>query len=164
MDKVGRTGELDHPVLLQEGLGFRLGRLSRALRTAWANTLEDLSISPPQAAVLRALKENPGSGIRALARTLSSDPMNVKHVVDELQRRSLLASATEPGTRRTRKLYLSEEGERLADRVNERIRAQEDWFDQVLGTSGSEQLRLLVSALELALGVTERDGDRNLRP
>jgi DNA-binding MarR family transcriptional regulator len=90
--------------------------------------------------------------------------MNVKHVVDELQRRSLLASATEPGTRRTRKLYLSEEGERLADRVNERIRAQEDWFDQVLGTSGSEQLRLLVSALELALGVTERDGDRNLRP
>jgi len=154
-DRASKTGEIDRLVPIREGLGFRLGRLSRALRSVWAEAICDLDISPPQAAVLRALREEPGSGIRALARTLASDPMNIKHVVDELQRRNLLTSTTKPHTRRTRELYLSEEGRYLADRVNERIYAQEGWFEQILDPSGSKQFRLLMLKLEVALGVVE---------
>ncbi len=64
-------------ISLEESVGFRLGRLARARRDRWANELRSLGLTPPQAAILRATRDNPSQGLRALARTLKFDAMAV---------------------------------------------------------------------------------------
>ena len=66
---------------MARGVGFRLSRISRTLRSQWAEELSDLELSPPEAAVLRGLAEHPGCALRELARLLASDPMSAKRCV-----------------------------------------------------------------------------------
>ncbi len=139
---------------LQSGLGFRLNRAARAVRAAWAAQLADLDVSPPQAAVLRAASDGSGAGVRALARTLGTDPMNVKHLADDLERRGLLTSGVEVDDRRIRALRLTEAGQRLADEVVARVRQQEEWFTRILGAAQRRQLERAVDRLEEALELT----------
>ena len=87
---------------LEGGLGFRLDRLVRALRAGWAAELAGIGLTPPQAAVLRGVAGADGVSVRALARRLGGDPMNVKRCADELEQRSLLRSGTDAGDRRPR--------------------------------------------------------------
>lgn len=152
---------------LQSGLGFRLNRATRAVRGAWAAQLADLDVSPPQAAVLRAASDGSGAGVRALARTLGTDPMNVKHLADDLERRGLIASGVEVDDRRIRALRLTEAGQQLADELVARVRQQEEWFTQMLGAAQRRQLERALDRLEEALELTgpskDSKGDRDAR-
>lgn len=105
-------------------LGLRLSRLVRSLRSSWAKTLASLSLSPPEAAILRAIGEEPGIGIRALARYTHSDPMNVKRAVDALQSRSMLLSTNSVIDSRSYALLLTDNGALLCKQVNELATAQ----------------------------------------
>jgi DNA-binding MarR family transcriptional regulator len=151
---------------LQSGLGFRLNRATRAVRAAWAVQLADLDVSPPHAAVLRAASDGSGAGVRALARTLGTDPMNVKHLADDLERRGLIASGVE-GDRRIRALRLTEAGQRLADEDVARVRQQEEWFTRVLGGAQRRQLERALDRLEEAFELTgpskDSKGDSDAR-
>ncbi|MGC8511152.1 MAG: MarR family winged helix-turn-helix transcriptional regulator [Acidimicrobiales bacterium] len=110
---------------LEEGLGFRIGRLARALRQQWSRQLQALSLSPPQAAVLRGVHADPGCSLRGLARLLHADPMNVKRCVDDLERRGLVHSGHLDTDRRPRTLVLTSEGVALAHDVTDLVAAQQ---------------------------------------
>ena len=136
---------------LAAGLGFRLSRLTRTLRATWASELAAHELTPPEAAVLRAVADRPGCSLRALARTLGAEPMRAKRCVDELESRKLLASDHDGGARRSRALRLTPDGARLAATVSELVRHQEERLDGALGAPSRRALEAALAALEVHL-------------
>lgn len=138
---------------LESGLGFRLSRLTRALRADWARQLDQLDLTPPQAAILRGIAERPGCSLRALARTLGTEPMRAKRCIDALERRRLVASAHRGGDRRPRALELTDEGRALALRVDTLVRLQEQHLGSVLGPGRRARLEEALTLLEADFGL-----------
>lgn len=141
------------PLPLEAGLGFRLSRLARALRAEWSAQLAELSLTPPQAAVLRGVAGFPGCSLRALARVLGAEPMTVKRCVDELEARGLLESAHRGEDRRPRGLELSPAGRRSAERIDTLVRQQEQELDAVLGPAARAGLDRGLATLERHLAL-----------
>ena len=129
-------------------LGFRLSRLMRFLRSSWAKTLEPLTLSPPEAAILRAVGDQPGIGVRALARCLNFDPMNVKRSADALQARGMLLSTQSTIDSRSRALTLSEEGAKLVSRVDELASKQSDTIMSVMSDQARQGFLDAIASLE----------------
>ncbi len=146
---------------LRDGLAFRLSRVARTLRAQWAEALAPLQLSTAQAATLRAIADSPGQSLRALARTLATDPMNAKRCVDALERRGLLHSGHEGTPRRSRALRLTPEGQQLSDRVDRLAREQERRLGGWLGPEQVSGMRAALDRLEAALDldVTPHRGD-----
>lgn len=147
-DRSGRP--VPQPVF-SDGLGFRVGRLARALRRGWAQDLAPLSLSPPQAAVLRGVAEGPGCSLRALARTLGADPMNVKRCIDELEGRGLIRSGEDVADRRRRTLTVTSAGESLASQVHTLATQQQVELHGILSAAQLEALEDAFAVLEVAL-------------
>ena len=137
---------------LEDSLGFRLSRLARRRRERWSRELASLSLTPPQATVLRALDESPGSGVRELARVIGSDPMRAKRCVDELETLGLVKSSQRESDRRARCLTLTERGVELTREVVERIQAHERRMQEQLGPERYEELVHTLNILEQSIG------------
>ncbi len=152
-----RRAATRHAAPPELGLGFRIGRLARALRRDWADELSGSELSPPQAVVLRGVEASPGCSLRALARTLGSDPMNVKRCVDELEARGLVTSAHRATDRRSRTLTLTQAGCKVAADVGTLVERHESWLAAALGTDGRGALEAAVGRLEVLLGLTAPD-------
>lgn len=154
------TGGLsDHPYLLplEAGVGFRLSRLVRNLKKDWAEELIEIGVTPPQAAILRAVGLWPESSVRFIARTLDSDPMNVKRCVDELEAKGLIASGIREGGRTSRRLSLSERGANLVVEIDTLARAQQSWIEEGLGAELLSQLGRSIDGLETLLSKVSDD-------
>ncbi|MHB1509849.1 MAG: methyltransferase domain-containing protein [Acidimicrobiales bacterium] len=147
------SDEADRAMPLQAGVGFRLSRVARELRRRWADDLSALSVSPPQAAVLRGIAKSPGCSLRALARTLAVDPTNAKRYVDALERRDLIRSGNHTGSRRPRTLTVTEAGKSLALQVDELVRDQEEWLDITFDADERKYLERALDKLEGGLGL-----------
>lgn len=141
---------------LESTLGFRLSRLARAMRKQWADELDTYSLSPPQAAILRAVALQPGCAVREVARALASDAMNVKRCVDELESQNLLKSESRPGDKRARALYLTPSGSDIAKDVDRLARVQEAQLHSVISPDEESYLARILDHLEelLALGTS----------
>lgn len=155
-DGTARTSQLESE------LGFRLGRAHRALREAWGAQIVDLDVTPPQAAMLRAVCEQPGSGVRELGRLTHTDAMNAKRLVDHLERSGLVGSVADPRHRQRRVLRPTVAGEALAGQVSSRADAWNRRLAHQLGPDGVRALEHLLGLLEAAAehpGGHRRDGD-----
>ena len=148
------------PVSLESGLGFRLSRLARTLRTDWSWQLSELGLTPPQAAVLRGVAGCPGCSLRALARVLGAEPMTAKRCVDDLEGRGLLESAHRGEDRRPRALELTPKGRALVERVDAQVRIQEQRLRAALGPDRRALLEEALGALEADLGLSPGSRDR----
>ncbi len=141
----GRRAVQAPAIALEDGLGFRIGRLSRVLRQQWSRQLQVLSLSPPQAAVLRGVFADPGCSLRGLARLLHADPMNVKRCVDDLERRGLVHSGHLDTDRRPRTLVLTPEGVDLARDVTDLVVAQQT---RLRAAFSHQELEAFIAGLE----------------
>ena len=152
-------------ISLEESVGFRLGRLARARRDRWANELRSLGLTPPQAAILRATRDNPSQGLRALARTLKFDAMAVKRCVDELEVREWVATTTHEGDRRVRVVSLTRAGGALVSRLDEFVHHQESTLRTHLSRAQLDVFSALLAQLERAEGIgcdnDESDSDQS---
>lgn len=144
---------------LESRLGFRLGRAHRSLREAWEGQIADLGLSAPQAAVLRAVCERPGSGLREVARRMQTDPMNVKRLADHLEDAGLLHSETHASRRRRRDLFPTRAGATIARSIDRRAASWDRCLSRLFGAGELEELERLLSRLDDAL----RDAPRGLR-
>lgn len=157
----GRRGD---GLELESGLGFRLSRLTRTMRAGWAQQLEEVDLTPPQAAVLRGIAGRPGCSLRALARTLGAEPMRAKRCIDDLEHRGLVESAHRGGDRRPRALVLTAGGRALARRVDILVRQQELHLDVVLGPRRRAGLEEALTVLEADLGLHGVDRSASATP
>ena len=136
---------------LEAGLGFRLGRAHRMLRASWEETIADLGLSPPQAALLRAVAQRPGCGLRELARLMHTDAMNAKRLADHLERAGLLASSSDPGHRQRRVLRLTRPGATLARELGRRAADHQQALARLIGPAEVTRLLDLLDRLETAV-------------
>ncbi len=138
------------------GVGFLLGVAHRARRRAWEAELADLDLTAPQAAVLRLIAAQPGSGVRRLARDLGTDPMNVQRVAETLAAAGLCEPRQDPFDARRRPLYPTKKGRHLARAVAHRAeRAEQDLID----TLGAERHHALLAGLDALVGYDRRTLD-----
>jgi DNA-binding MarR family transcriptional regulator len=139
------------PILpLEDDLRFRLSRAHRAVRGAWQAHLADLGLTSAQASVLRAVMEQPGLGLRELARRLGTDPMNAKRLADGLERDGLLVSAADPGDGRIRGLSATAEGTTTGGEVARRAAGWGAALETLLGSDDTARLRAILERLEAA--------------
>lgn len=142
--------------LLESALGFRMGRAHRHLREGWEQTIADLGLSAPQAAMLRTICERPGLGLRELARAVRTDPMNAKRLADHLEQRDLVRSSDRSSLHQRRDFVPTDEGLALGVQVAERARAWEQHLSELLGAGELEELKGLLAHLEDVLAVEAR--------
>lgn len=108
----------------------------------------DLKLSLPQAAMLCAICESPGSGLRELACWLRTDAMNAKGLVDHLEQHGLVHSSTDPSHRQRRLLDATDEGERLEQELSRRGEAWNRELSNLLGEAGFNRLEYLLDRVE----------------
>lgn len=137
---------------LEEGIGFRLGRLHRVGRASWALELQELGTVPLEVAVVRAVAGSPDASIRGVARTIGTDAMAVKRAVDALEARGLVLSSALVGDRRPRALRVTPAGSELVSEVDRRIRRRERLYDS-LGPTVRAGLVQAIDELERTLGI-----------
>jgi len=130
---------------LESGIGFRLGRGHRTVRSAWQARIADLGLSSAQASSLRAVVERPGSGVRELARILGTDPMNAKRLADGLEAAGLVCSCADASDRRLRVLQPTDAGLALASEVEHRSRA---WTATLEGMAGRGAIPAMLRTLD----------------
>ncbi len=133
---------------LESAIGYRVGRAHRRIRSGWESRIADLGLTGPQAAVLRAVAERPGTGLRELARRLYADPMNVKRLADVLERDGLLASASDPDDRRRRVLSPTRTGASIGRLLVDRSAEWSALLERALGADGVATLNRLLDRLE----------------
>lgn len=140
---------------LDQSIGFRLGRVARARRRAWSEEIEALELTPPQASALRGIVEQPNQSLRALARTLGTDPMSAKRCVDDLESRGLVCSTSAPGDRRPRVLNVTVPGMTLSQEIDRRVRRQESSLRELLSAQEYETLVEVLHRLEEHLNIVD---------
>jgi DNA-binding MarR family transcriptional regulator len=139
--------EVNPPPLGPQGLGFLLGKVHRALRRRWEAVIADLGLTAAQAALLRAVASHPGQGIRELARSLGTDPMNVWRLAETLAHRGLVESTSDPSDRRRRCLEVTDGGNLLAQELTLRAARTEKDLARALGTATYDWLMQTLSRL-----------------
>lgn len=130
-----------------------MSRVARVMRAAWALDVANLGLTPPQVAVLRALRDDPGCSLRHLSRRLGTDPMSAKRCADELEDRGLIHSAHRGGDRRPRSLDLTSQGAALASKVEAMVASREQILSEVLGQPRRAALAEALGVLEDHLGL-----------
>ncbi|HMN73519.1 MAG TPA: MarR family transcriptional regulator [Rhodoblastus sp.] len=102
---------------LDNVLGYVLRRAQVAVFNDFRRTFAGYDLSPTQYAVLSILAEHPGMRQGDVSAALGVKRTNFVAVLDELERRGLARRKAVAADRRSRALYLTPEGEKLAAEV-----------------------------------------------
>lgn len=125
-----------------------MGQTHRVLKETWERQIAGLGLSAPLAAMLRAICEQPGSGLRELARRMRTDPMNAKRLVDHLEQEGLVTSSGTASHAQRRELNPTADGLARAAGLVERSTVFRRQLAQLLGEAELEQLQHLLVRLE----------------
>jgi DNA-binding MarR family transcriptional regulator len=135
------------------GLGFRLGRAHRMLREGWETEIADLGVTAAQASMLRAICDDPGTGLRQLARRMVTDPMNAKRLADHLESVGMTQSKVDPSHAQRRGLVPTVKGLAVANKLRARAGAWNRRLAKRMGGAELTQLEALLARLEDSLGL-----------
>ncbi len=125
-------------ILLKHKIGMRLSRiglLSKVFATQ-AFAKDGCGITPEQFTVLSALKENDGMYLRQLANITFKDRPNMTRIVSILESNGYVASTLESEGRQVKKLYITEKGKEICDKMLPTI--LKVWQETVKGISEEE--------------------------
>ncbi|NYI42731.1 MarR family winged helix-turn-helix transcriptional regulator [Demequina lutea] len=128
-----------------------MGQTHKVLKETWERQIADLGLSAPLAAMLRTICEQPGSGLRELARRLRTDPMNAKRLVDHLEHEGLVTSSEANSHAQRREVSPTSDGLARVAGLVERSAVLRRQLGELLGESELEYLQELLVRLEDAL-------------
>lgn len=98
---------------LQDLIGYAIRRAQLAVFQSFKEKMGDLAITTAQFSVLRVVHDNPGLNQTALANALGVETPRMVLILDELEKRDLVARVASTMDRRSRAIYLTEEGGRM---------------------------------------------------
>jgi DNA-binding MarR family transcriptional regulator len=98
-------------------VGFKLSSLGYAVSRLFRQTLAPLGLEPREFAILRVVGDAEGLSQQAAGERLQIPPSRMVAFVDALEARMLLERRHNPRDRRTRTLYLTDEGRELLGRA-----------------------------------------------
>lgn len=147
---------MPHPSvkLQQESLGFLLADVSRLMRRAYQQRIQDSSLTLAQARALIYVHRNEGIRQVALAEILEVQPITLARLIDQLESAGLVERRADPGDRRAYHLYLRPAANaQLAaiEKVAGEIRA-----DALRGLSQSEADRVIAALRKMHRNLSAR--------
>jgi DNA-binding MarR family transcriptional regulator len=126
-------------------VAFMLSSLGYAVSRRFHQVLGPLELEPGEFALLRAVAASEGEPQHALAERLRISPSWMVAIVDELERRELLARRPHARDRRVRNLHLTAAGKKLLRQAERQARR----FDRQVTDSLSEaELQQLLKLLD----------------
>jgi DNA-binding MarR family transcriptional regulator len=150
-----RADSADHQPARDGGVAFLLAQLGAHAAAAFAERLEPLDLTPPQAGVLRRIASAPGESQRALADALGMHAPRLVALIDDLEGRGLVQRTRDPDDRRNYALALTPAGRDTMTRI---------------GTVARQHERAITAALddderaELASALRRLADDQGLTP
>jgi DNA-binding MarR family transcriptional regulator len=135
------------------GIGFTLSSIGYAVARRFRETLAPLQLEPREFALLRAVGLAEGQSQQAIGERLHIPPSRMVALVDALEARTLLERRHNPDDRRTRELYLTDDGRRLIGSALELAVALEHDLTADFDLEDRECLRELLQRVGGRLGV-----------
>jgi DNA-binding MarR family transcriptional regulator len=130
---------------LSQSLGYRIRRAQLWVFRNVSQRLAPFDVSPAQFSVLSVIEANPGVNQLAIAQVLSIERAGLGRMVDQLERRRLVARAASSINRRYYVLYLSREGAELLARLRPMIAESEKTLSRKIGPRAYKQFQQTLS-------------------
>jgi DNA-binding MarR family transcriptional regulator len=109
--------------------GYLLARLGEASSRRFHKALEPEGLHPRHFGVMTMVAAQPGMSQHQLHEKTAIDPSSMVAVIDELQSLGLAERRQDPGDRRARTIYLTEQGELTLKRIRGLVaELQRDFF------------------------------------
>ncbi|WP_123401832.1 MarR family winged helix-turn-helix transcriptional regulator [Inmirania thermothiophila] len=119
--------------LLPELLGYHLRRAQVAVFNDFMRSMAEFQITPGQFGILVLIGANEGLSQSALARAVGVERSTMVSVMDNLERRGLVARRPSPADRRSYALELTARGRALLAELKPRVREHEARIARRLG-------------------------------
>ena len=159
-DTAGHSGK-SHPAVslgeLPTLLGFVLRQAQLTLFRSFLTTFEELDLRPTQFGILMVIKANPGLTQSDLSDALSIKRANLVAMLDTLENRDLIQRRPMPHDRRSRLLYLTDQGQDFVGRMLTLHGELEGKVETALGPEGKRELLKSLNALIGVLGGDQKD-------
>lgn len=136
-------------------VAFLLAQLGAHAAMRFAERIAELELTAPQAGVLRAVAADPGRTQQAIAAQLGIAPSGLLVLLDELERRGLLARRRNPHDRRQHAVDLTDPGRDLLARVAVVARAHDDALLAALDPAERQCLRGLLGRIAAQQQLTD---------
>ena len=124
-------------------VAFLLAQVGASSARQFAKALTPLNFAPPDAGILRLLGRSPGISQQELAKRLDMHASRLVAVIDELEKRGLVARETNPTDRRVYSLRLTPAGNEALAAIGVVARAH----NEALCTGLDDNERLQLGAL-----------------
>jgi DNA-binding MarR family transcriptional regulator len=123
-------------------IGYQLRRAQLAVFDDFIRAFAQHNIRPSQYGALTAIDRNPGASQAAIAQSLGVKRSNFVKLIDEFERRALVARREAASDRRANALYLTEAGEALVARLHALHAAHEARIGALVGSREEQKLLL----------------------
>ncbi|GAB3826299.1 MarR family transcriptional regulator [Kribbella italica] len=137
----------DLPEALADRTAFLLRLALNRAEAMGEQAIEPLGLTGRQYGVLAMLQNGPATTQRQLGLTLGFDRTTTMKLMAGLQARGLVDRVADPTDRRSYRLSLTEDGERLRARTAKILTTCDEEFTQRLSPTELEQLRTLLRRL-----------------
>ncbi len=134
-------------------VGFTLSTTGYAVASRFRELLAPLGLEPREFALLRVVAAAEGHSQQAIGERLRIPPSRMVAFVDALEARGLIERRHNPNDRRTRELYLTDEGRALLGRAFSEAVAHERSICADLSEQEREQLLDLLARVARSLGL-----------
>lgn len=135
------------PEAVSDRLGFLLGRTHLAHRQVAESRLESLGIRARESGAIALLASEGPLSQQRLGQRMGVDRTTMVALVDELERKGLVARERDPADRRAYALHLTQKGRRLLTRATKAVGRAEDEFLSGLSADERRQLKDLLRRL-----------------
>jgi DNA-binding MarR family transcriptional regulator len=132
---------------LRSYLGYLLTEAERVLNRGLAAALVVEGVSVEQWRILRALSDGRGHSMGDLAEAALMPHPTLTKAVDRLVDDALVYRRQDPADRRRVAVYLSDRGEALVARLDDRVAAHHDAVESAYGRERTERLMRELSSL-----------------
>ncbi|HEX3432859.1 MAG TPA: MarR family transcriptional regulator [Solirubrobacteraceae bacterium] len=127
--------------------GYLLARLGEASSRRFHKALEPEGLHPRHFGVMTMVAAQPGMSQQQLHEKTAIDPSSMVAVIDELQSRGLAERRQNPGDRRARTIYLTEQGEQTLQRIRGLAAELQQEFFAALSAAERRELHALLRKL-----------------
>jgi DNA-binding MarR family transcriptional regulator len=128
---------------------FLLAQIGAHAASEFAERLDILQLSPPDAGILRMLRTSAGISQQTLAAKLQIHPSRLVAILDNLEKRSLIERKPNPEDRRLYSLHLTKDGVEILERIGKVAREHQD---ALLAALNSDERRNLTALLQKIAG------------
>jgi DNA-binding MarR family transcriptional regulator len=127
--------------------GYLLARLGEASSRRFHKALEPEGLHPRHFGVMTMVAAQPGMSQQQLHEKTAIDPSSMVAVIDELQSRGLAERRQNPGDRRARTIYLTDQGEQTLKRIRGLAAELQREFFAALSADERRELHALLRKL-----------------